>query len=190
MQPWEIAVTTILGAGGGVILTKVFDIFAKSTSDVAKTSLKERSKQEVKRIELTGDAHRDISRIAERMYSDQKASQVEINDLHGEMASLETANNILRESFEKMRGERDVALAQNKEFVSKVTDLIAQSKDLAHRLATKEIEYAKLSIEHEGAKARIDKLLATIDEMTAWLDESNAEKARLESELERARTRE
>lgn len=190
MQPWEMAVTTVLGAGGGIVLTKMFDILTRRGADVAKTSLKERAKQEVKRIELTGDAQKDIAKLADRMYTDQRDAQEEINDLYGQVASLETANNALRESFDKMRSERDIALSQNAEFVQKITELIAQAKDLAHRLATKEIEYAKLSLEHEGAKARIDKLLSTIAEMTAWLDESNAEKARLESELERARTRE
>lgn len=189
MQPLEVVVTTVLGAGGGAVLVKIFDIFTKRTSDVVKTELKERAKQRVKKISLTGDAQRDIARIAEKMYEDQKESHEEITELYGKIASLETAKNALQSSLEKMRSERDVALAQNAEFVTKITELIAQSKDLAHRLATKEIEYAKLSIEHEGAKARIDQLTATINEMTAWLDESNAEKARLESELERAKAR-
>jgi len=189
MDDWKVVVTTILGAGGGALAIKLFDIFTKRAAPVAKMALKERSRRIIKDIELTGDAQKDIATIAQQMIREQRSAQDEIAEMSGEIASLKTANNALRESYETLKKQRDLALEENKSFIREITKLVEQSKDLTARLAKREAEFAMLSIDHEGAKARIEKYEATIAEMQQWVDTSNAEKAVLEAELERARTR-
>jgi chromosome segregation ATPase len=183
-------VEAILAFGGGGVITaagvKIFNVLFKHGGDVAKTALKERR---IKEVHLSGSAQEDIAAVASWALNEFKAAQGEQVELQGKIASLETANNVLRSSFEKMKSERDIALAENKEFVKQISDLLVSSTNLTERLAKRESEYALLAIEHEGAKARIAKYEQTITEMKIFIDEMNAERARLESELERARTR-
>jgi len=189
MDDWKAIFMTAgaaLVSGAGI---QLFGIFTKRGTDAGKTAMREHSRREIKRIELTGDAQKDLARIAERMYDDQREGQDERAELYGKIASLETANNALRESFAKMKGERDVALADNSNFVAKISELLVQAKDLSSKLAHRELEFAKLSIEHEGAKGRIEKMQTMIDEMQMWLDDAIAREARLEAENERLRSR-
>lgn len=190
MQPWEAVVTTVLGAGGGAIILKLGEMFFRRTADVAKTGLKERSRRVIKDIELSGEAQKDIAAIAQWTMRELKASQDETVDLYGKIASLETANNALRSAFDKMKVERDVALVENANFIKQIAELITQSKDLSARLVAREKDFALLSIEHEGAKARIEKFETTVREMTAWIAEAQQREAELEAENERLRTRE
>ena len=189
MEDWKAIMMTAgaaLVTGAGV---KLVGLFTKSGTDVGKAAVREHSRRAIKRIELTGDAQKDLTRIAERMYEDQRAGQTEVAELYGKIASLETANNVLKEAFEKMKLERNTALADNAAFIKQISELLTQAKDLSTKLAHRELEYAKLSIEHEGAKARIDKMQTTIDEMQMWLDDAIAREARLEAENERLRSR-
>jgi chromosome segregation ATPase len=181
--------TSAISIVGSVAGVRVLDAFLKRGTDIGKVALRGRAQAQVKRIELTGDAQKDIAKLAQRMYEDQRDGQAIIADLRADVANLETANDALRTSFEKMRGERDVALADNGAFVKQIQELLTQARDLASRLATKEMEYAKLSILHEGAKERIEKQEKLISEMQQWLDDAIAREARLEAENERLRSR-
>lgn len=179
--------TAVVGAAGGAAGLRLIDRFLRRGSDVARTALRLRAQSQVKRIELTGDAQKDISRIAERMYEDQRDMHAINADLRADVANLETANSALRAAFDKMKSERDIALADNAAFVKQIQELLTQARDLASRLATKEMELAKLSIIHEGAKERIAKQEKLIAEMQQWLDDAIAREARLEAENERLR---
>lgn len=175
----------MITGGAGI---KFVDLFLKRGTDVAKTSIRERSRRVIADIELTGEAQKDIAAIAQYTMRELRASQEETGELLGKIASLETANDALRSSFEKMKHERDKALAENAEFIKQVTSLIAQAKDLQARLAEEVTLRARGAIELEGAKARIEKYEETIRSMTIWIHEATQREAEHEAELERART--
>lgn len=180
-----VALGTALVGGAGV---KFVDLFLKRGVDVAKTSIRERSKRVIADIELTGEAQRDIATIAQYTMRELRATQDEATELYGKIASLETANNVLRSSFDKMKMERDKAIAENVEFIKRVTELITQAKDLQTRLAKEVMAHAKLAIEYEGAKERVMQQQKTIEEMRGWIAEAQQREAALEAELEHART--
>lgn len=179
-----IAVGTALAGGAGV---KFVDLFLRRGGDVAKTSIRERSKRKIAEIALTGEAQADIANVTAWALNEFRASQTEQGELLGKVASLETANNALRSAFDKMKLERDKALSENAEFVKQVTSLIAQAKDLQTRLAHEVTERARGAIELEGARARIEKYEETVRSMTAWIAEAQQREASLEAELEHAR---
>lgn len=183
-------VELVLAFGGGGLVTgagvKAFDLLTKRGGEVVKTVIKERR---IANVELTGNAQEDVAKVTEWALREFKAAQGETNDLRAEMRRLEIENATLHDAFEKMKEARADALRANTELVRQVSDLVEQAKSLASKMAAKEIEFAKLSIVHEGAKARIEQLQATIAEMQQFIDDATAREAKLESENERLRAR-
>jgi chromosome segregation ATPase len=178
--------------GGGVVVAaglKLFQMLFKSGGDVAQTALKEVTRRRIASLKLSGDATKDISKLAEWT----------LNEFHEQQQELEaarTSNAMLKDAFDRMKESRENSVRENTELVRQITSLVEQAKILGTKLATKEIEFARLTIEHEGAKARLEDRERTIlenkkmiGEMQSWLDDANAEHARLEAENERLRAR-
>ena len=192
-------IAAALGSGvvsvGGV---KIIDAISRRGAGVAQTALRGRTEVAKKRViadmKLSGDAQKDIAAVHSWMLDELRAAQARDDEREaqilaqsGKIASLETANNALNETLQKIKLERDTILTENQDFIKRITQLLEQATILQQTLAAKQIELAMISIELEGAKERIEKQQATIREMTAFIHESQQRQAELEAEAERLR---
>jgi chromosome segregation ATPase len=197
------SVTGVAGAVGGPKLVRhVIDRFlstraatAKATAEAARdAAIDAKREEEITArhridldVKLEGTTQQQVYELQAWMRAQLEKVQA-VSDHRGEqIATLKAENHALRVAVEQLKQERVRLIEERDTLEARVQQVIAQGRDLVSRLAARDLEVARLTVDLADERARRVARENTIAEMQRWIDTAVAERAELEATIERLR---